>query len=160
MSFRVGDVVTIYRKIVPPGWGDEWTWAMSEMIGQSAPVTKNGELGCKVGGYWFPNESLMLAQSNRAVKHDGVRVIYDIESGTGINVQFETRIGCWDANSLYKIRGWSFGVTFSEEVITAGGLVQHIHLEQIDPSNDGRVIPVSEQLIDELLANGWSLADG
>jgi hypothetical protein len=160
MSFRVGDVVTIYRKIEPPGWGDQWTWTMSEMIGQSFPVTRIGELGCKVGYYWFPNESLMLAQSNRAAKQDGVRVIYDIESGTGIKVQREARLGFWDWCNLYKIRGWSFGRQCSEEEITADGLVQYVHLEQVESANDGTVIPTSEQLIDELLANGWSLADG
>jgi len=158
MSFQVGDVVTIYRKVEPPGWGDQWTWTMSEMIGQSFPVTRIGELGCKVGYYWFPNESLMLAQSDRVVKQDGVRVIYDIESATRRKVQFETRMGGWDFCTEHTIRGWRFGVKFTEEEIAADGLVQYIHLTQYDPT-DWTEIPTSDQLIDELLANGWSLAD-
>jgi hypothetical protein len=52
----------------------------------------------------------------------------------------------------------TFGVKFTEEEITADGLVQYVHLEEVDQSN--AVIPTGEQLIDELLANGWSLADG
>ena len=91
-------------------------------------------------------------------KRYGVRVIYDIESATGINVQYETRLGCWDQTTVYKIRGMTFGIKFTEPEITADSLVQYVHLEQVE--YDGTVIPTSEQLIDELLANGWSLADG
>ena len=92
---------------------------------------------------------------------EGVHVIYDIESETTRRtIQYETRLGCWDQTNVYKIRGITFGVKFSEEEIAADGLVQYVHLEQVDTSNSWIVIPTSEQLIDELLANGWSLADG
>jgi hypothetical protein len=159
MGFQIGDMVTIYRKIEPPEWRDLWSESMTQMIGQSYPVTMLSERGCKVGGFWFPVEALAFTPTGIA-KRDGVRVVYDISSAAR-TAQMETRLGVWDTNYEYHILGTKYGVEFVENVIDAEGLIQYIHLEPWRNDSDEWTSPeVSELVIDELLANGWRLADG
>lgn len=87
---------------------------------------------------------------------EGVHVIYDISSATR-TAQYETRLGSWDELAVYQVNGVKYGVEFRESVLAPAGLVQFVHL---DPWRDGDSVEVDESVIDELLANGWSLADG
>ena len=90
----------------------------------------------------------------------GVLVVYDLSSATR-TAQFETRLGMWDTNYEYHILGAKYGVEFVENVIDSEGLIQYIHLEPWRNDSDEWTSPeVAESLIDDLLANGWSLADG
>lgn len=88
----------------------------------------------------------------------GVLVVYDIGSAMR-TAQFETRLGMWDSHYEYHILGAKYGVEFTENIIDTNGLVQYVHLQPWTVDGDGEP-EVSESLIDELLANGWSLADG
>jgi len=91
-------------------------------------------------------------------KRYGVHVIYDVSSETR-TAEFETRLGVWDSHYEYMVLGAKYGVDFVENGIESEGLVQYVHLQPWTVDGDGEP-EVSESVIDNLLANGWSLADG